>query len=549
MYYILDTVLILCYQIRMYIAAVPNRNSPPAILLRESFRDQGKVKTRTLANLTSWAPTRVEALRQVLRGDFDQLLSCEPTLGPIFGLLFVLKQIAAALGITAALRTSRVGKLALFLILARVAHQGSRLSAVRWAQDHAVSEVLGLDSFDEDDLYAALDDLCARQEKIERALYQQYQHRCGTQPPRLFLYDVTSSYLEGECNELGEFGYNRDGKKGKLQIVIGLLTDAAGEPLAVRVFEGNRSDPTTVAEQIKIVKEQFQVEELVFVGDRGMVKSKGKQALEQAKLRYITALTDPQIRGLLKRKILQLELFSEQLCEVEDHGVRYVLRKNDTEAARERHRLEDKLAKLEEKIAARNEETKKKQRCQPEAGKRKLEAWIAQHKLNGLVELKLAGRMLMLERQEAAMVTSLELAGCYVVTTDVLPQSMNTQEVHDSYVSLQKVERDFRAMKTGLLEVRPLFVRKESRTRGHVFCCMLALKLSREMERRLHQHFGTTDSNPHAITLHDALTSLGTLCLLQYKIDEKTTVTKLPQPSANQTKILTALGMTLSAKM
>ena len=369
MHYVLFRVVIVCYKIRMYIATVPNRNSPPAILLRESFRDQGKVKTRTLANLTSWAPTRLQALRQVLRGDFDQLPSCEPTLGPIFGLLFVLKQIAAALGITAALRTSRVGKLALFLILARVAHQGSRLSAVRWAQDHAVSEVLGLDSFDEDDLYAALDDLCARQEKIERALYQQYQHRCGTQPPRLFLYDVTSSYLEGECNELGEFGYNRDGKKGKLQIVIGLLTDAAGEPLAVRVFEGNRSDPTTVAEQIKIVKEQFRVEELVFVGDRGMVKSKGKQALEQAKLRYITALTDPQIRGLLKRKILQLELFSEQLCEVEDHGVRYVLRKNETEAARERHRLDDKLAKLEKKIAARNEETKKKQRCQPEAGK------------------------------------------------------------------------------------------------------------------------------------------------------------------------------------
>ena len=121
--------------------------------------------------------------------------------------------------------------------------------------------------------------------------------------------------------------------------------------------------------------------------------------------------------------------------------------------------------------------------------------------------------MLVLERHEAALETSLELAGCYVVTTDVLPASMSAQEVHDSYVSLQKVERDFRAMKTGLLEVRPLFVRKQSRTRGHVFCCMLALKLSREMERRLREHFGTTDSNPHAITLRDALTSLGSLCL------------------------------------
>src|SRR5713101_5270761 len=195
--------------IRMYIASVPNRNSPPAILLRESFRDQGKVKTRTLANLTSWAPTRIEALRQVLRGDFDQLPPGEPILGPIFGLLFVLKQIADQLGLTAAIGHSRLGKLALFLILARVAHQGSRLSASRWAQDHAVSEVVGLASFDEDDLYAALDDLCARQEKIERALYHQYQRRSGKQPPRLFLYDVTSSYLEGERNELGAFGYNR----------------------------------------------------------------------------------------------------------------------------------------------------------------------------------------------------------------------------------------------------------------------------------------------------------------------------------------------------
>src|SRR5712692_5148214 len=287
----------------MYISSIPNRKSPPAVLLRESFRENGKVKNRTLANLSHWNPARIEALRRALRGDFDHAAPSEVALGPIFGLLFVLKQIAEALGISGALGHTRMAKLGLFLILARVAHQGSRLSAVRWAQDHAVSEVLGLDSFDEDDLYAALDDLCARQEKIERALYRQYQRRCGKQPPRLFLYDVTSSYLEGQCNELGEFGYNRDGKKGKLQIVIGLLTDAAGEPLAVRVFEGNRSDPATVAEQIKIVKEQFQVEELVFVGDRGMVKSKGKQALEQAKLRYITALTDPQIRGLLKRGI------------------------------------------------------------------------------------------------------------------------------------------------------------------------------------------------------------------------------------------------------
>ena len=454
----------------MYISSIPNRKSPPAVLLRESFRENGKVKNRTLANLSHWNPARIEALRRALRGDFDHVEPCEAALGPIFGMLYVLKQIADALGISGVFGNSRLAKLSLFLILARVAHQGSRLSAVRWAADHAVSEVLGLGSFDEDDLYAALDDLCARQKNIEQALFRVYLRRKGA-PPRLFLYDVTSSYLEGEQNELGEFGYNRDGKKGKLQIVIGLLTDTEGEPLAVRVFAGNTADPVTVVDQIKILQEQFQVQEFVFVGDRGMVKSKGIQALEKANLQYITALTDPQIRSLLGQKILQLELFSEQICEVEGAGVRYVLRKNQKEAARERHRLEDKLEKLKEKIAARN----------------------------------------------------------------------------DSYVSLQRVERDFRALKTGLLEVRPVFVRKESRTRGHVFCSMLALKLSREMERRLRAAFGTTDSNPHAITLPDALRALSSLSLLQYKIDEKTTVTKLPQPTANQQQILAALGVSLPA--
>ena len=532
----------------MFIDTVPNRNSPPATLLRESFREGSRVKKRTLANLSSWPASRIEAFRRLLRGELDTLSLQELCQGPIFGLLFVLKQIADALGITAALGSTRLAKLSLFLILARLAHQGSRLSAVRWVEDHAVSEVLGLDAFDEDDLYDALDDLSARQEKIEQKLFQSYLQKKGV-PPRLFLYDVTSSYLEGEKNALGAYGHDRDGKKGKLQIVIGLLTDAEGEPLAVRVFKGNTADPTTVAEQIKIVREKFQVEELIFVGDRGMVKSKGIQALQDANLRYITALTDPQIRTLLTKKVLQLNLFSEEICEVEGDGVRYVLRKNQSEAARERHRMENKLAKLAEKIAKRNEEVKNKPRCQPEAGLRELQAWTAQHKLIGLMELKLDGRNLVSERQEEAMEKALELAGCYVVTTDVLKQSMSAEQVHDSYVSLQKVERDFRAMKTGLLEVRPVFVRKESRTRGHVFCCMLALKLSRELERRLQEKFGTTDSNPHTITLHDALASLGSLCLMHYKVDEKTTVTRLPQPSANQKKILTALGVTLPGTM
>ena len=531
----------------MYIATVPNRTSPPAILIRESYRDHEKVKSRTIANISNWDPARIEALRRALRGDFDHVTAADPTVGPVFGLLYVLARMAEELGITAAVGKSRLGKLALFLVLVRLAHQGSRLSAVRWAEDHAVAEVLGLSPFDEDDLYAALDDLCARQEKLEQILYRRYLRRRGA-PPALFLYDVTSSYLEGEHNALGEYGYNRDGKRGKLQIVIGLLADSEGEPLAVRVFAGNTADPVTVADQIKLVKEQFGVEELVFVGDRGMVKSKGKQILKDADLRYITALTDPQIRRLLAEGTLQLGLFHEKVCEVEADGVRYLLRKNESEAAREKHRLEDKLAKLAGRIERRNQQVEASLRCQPEAGSRQLQAWIVRYKLTGLVELRLEDRVLALVKNEAAIERALELAGCYVVVSDVSKDRMSGQEIHDSYVGLQKVERDFRAMKTGLLEVRPVFVRKESRTRGHVFACMLALKVSREMERRLQAAFGTTDSDPHTITLSDAFGSLSRLCLLHYPIDADTTVTRLPRPDGRQKEILAALGVALPEK-
>jgi transposase len=531
----------------MYIDIVPNRNSPPAILLRESVRDGTTIRKRTLANLSQWDPARVDALRRALRGEFDQLPSGDPTCGPVFGELYALKHVADDLGITRALGPSRRGKLALFLTLARVAHQGSRLSAVRWAQQHAVSEVLGLSGFDEDDLYATLEELAERQERIEQRLYRRYVDRRGS-PPVLFLYDVTSSYLEGEQNALATYGYNRDGKRGKKQIVLGLLTDDAGEPLAVRVFKGNTADPTTVPTQITLLTQRFAVDEVVFVGDRGMVKAKGKAALTAERIRYITALSDPQVRRLLKRGVLQLELFAEQVCEVQADGKRYILRKNAAEARKAQHRLQEKLTTLQTLVAARNAKVAAAPRCQPEAGLRGLHAWVQRHKLSSIVSLRLDERQITLTIDAAAQEQVLQLAGCYVLETDAPADRLDTQTAHDRYKDLAHVEQDIRMLKTGLLEVRPVFVRKDTRTRGHVFVCLLALKLCRALRQRLATVFGTTQDDPHGVTVQDALDALHRLCLLTYSLDDTHSITRLPRPDAQQTRILQALQVSLPGR-
>ena len=212
------------------------------------------------------------------------------------------------------------------------------------------------------------------------------------------------------------------------------------------------------------------------------------------------------------------------------------------------HRLEDKLTKLRQKITQRNQRVEKSPRCKPESGLRALNQWITRHKIAGIVQLRLDGRMIIETADPQAQQHALDLAGCYVIVTDVAKDQFTAQAVHDSYVALQKVERDFRTMKTGLLDVRPVFVRKESRTRGHVFCCMLALKLQRELERRLANAFGTTDKDPHTVTVSDALAALNRLSLLIYDVDDKTTVTRLPKPDEHQRSILDALQVPLPTK-
>jgi transposase len=528
----------------MYITAVPNRTSPPAILLRDSFRDGDKVRTRTLANLTSWAPERVEALRRALKGKFDGFTGeAQPVCGPIFGVLFALKQLAVRVGLLQVLGSARWATLVLFLILARVAAQGSRLSAVRWATQHAVAETLGLKRFNEDDLYKALDRLAAEQEHIEDALYRRTVRQRGS-APTVVLYDVTSAYLEGEQNELAAFGYRRDQKPGKAQIVIGLLTTADGDPLAVHVYEGNTADPVTVPDQVHALQTRFGSTEVVFVGDRGMVKAKGKSALTTAGFRYITALTMSQVRRLLHTQVLHPEWFTSQVHEVGHGSVRLILRRSEARQQQEARRRADKLAKLHALLTARNAFVQAAKRTKPETGLRTLQAWVKRHKLDAFVHLSLHEGRLMATLDTAAQAEATVLDGCYVLETNVPQTALDASTVHDRYRDLHEVEQDFRTMKTGLLEVRPVFVRKALRTRAHVLVTMLAMKVVREMRRALVAAFGTTDDAKMAVTVEDALVALARLCLLTYYVQD-TAVTRLPTPDARQKAILDALGTPL----
>lgn len=435
-------------------------------------------------------------------------------------------------------RSVEVRAIGALFVIARIAHHGSRLSAVRWMSDHAITHVLKLNTVDEDDLYAVLEWASTHQRAIEDRLYHDYCQRRG-RPPTLMLYDVTSSYLEGEENALGAYGSNRDGKKGKKQSVIGLLTGDDGEPLSVEVFRGNTADPDTFHSQIRKVVERFGIQEVTFVGDRGMIKSKAKTALNDVGFSDITALTDPQVRRLIKDQVIQPGLFDETVAEVEHQGKRLMLRRDPATFQKEQHRRNDKIQQLVRLIEERNAFVAQSKRARPEAGLKKLEAWSKRHKLNPFVTLALGGTEIRFQIDETAKKENGLLDGCYCIESDVRTETLDAQTIHDRSKDLQMVERHFRSSKTSLLEIRPIFVRTEDHTRGHVFSAMLSLKIARLMEQRLHKTFGTTGQNADAETLESALEALSRITLNYFESDGQR-IPILLRPDTRQQRILSA---------
>src|SRR5215471_451864 len=395
-------------------------------LLRESYRAHGKVLHRTIANVSQCSEAEIEAMRLALRhkealehlGTIPDAITLQQ--GMSFGAVWTVYHVARRLGIEQALGTTREGKLALWQVIARVIDQGSRLSAVRLAMAHAACDVLGLEMFDEDALYENLDWLAGAQAAIEDRLYAQRQK---TKPASLFLYDVTSSYVEGTHNALAAFGYNRDGKKGKRQIVIGLLCDEDGHPVSIEVFPGNTQDPQTFAAQINKVKARFGVHEITFVGDRGMIKGQQIEDLVQHGCHYITAITKPQIEKLLRIGTFQMDLFDQELAEVlTAEGLRYVLRRNPVRAQEVRDTRHAKLATLQAHVAKQNQYLTDHPRAKPQGAWQKLVARAEKLRIADWVELTVAERAITLTVLEDAQREAAKLDGCYVLKTDLTPE-------------------------------------------------------------------------------------------------------------------------------
>jgi Transposase DDE domain len=479
-------------------------------LLRESYRANGKVLHRTIANVSQCSVAEIEAIRLALRHKeaLENLGTIQDTItlkqGLSFGAVWTVYQVARRLGIEKALGTTREGKLALWQVMARVIDQGSRLSAVRLAMSHAACDVLGLGPFDEDALYENLDWLAGVQAAIEDRLFAQ---RIKTKPVNLFLYDVTSSYLEGTHNELAAFGYNRDGKKGKLQIVIGLLCDEDGHPVSIEVFPGNTPDPHTFASQLEKVKTRFGVTEITFVGDRGMIKGQQVEDLATQGFHYITAITKPQIEKLLRTGVFQMDLFEQEVAEVlADEGIRYVLRRNPVRAQEMRDTRHAKLATLQAQIAKQNQYLTDHPRANAQGALQKLVARAEKLRIADWVELIVAEHAITLTIKEDAQTEAAKLDGCYVLKTDLTPQQAHKELVHDRYKDLAAVEHAFRTCKTAHLEVRPIFLRLEARTRAHAFVVMLAYLII----QYLASCWSALD-----VTVAEGLHALTTLCLVE----------------------------------
>src|SRR5690348_2302195 len=491
----------------MYVTRVPNRSSPPAVLLRESYREGGKVKNRTLANLSSWPEAKVEALSRALKGlppaGLEGAFEISRSLphGHVAAVLGTLRDLGLEELIDPA--PSRQRDLVTAMAAAQVIAPDSKLAIARGLRDataaSSLGEVLGVGGCDEDDLYAAMDYRAARQDAIQDALAA--KHLAGG---TLVLYDVSSAAFEGRTCPLGAIGHPKDGVRGRLQIVYGLLTSKDGIPVAIEVFKGNTGDPTTVASQIDKLKDRFGIGRVVLVGDRGMLTAaRLREDVVPAALDWITALRAPQVKKLVRGGDLQLSLFDVQdLAEITSPdfpGERLVACMNPFGEAERARKRESLLAAAEAdlgKIAAACARARAPLRGTDKIAVR-VDRVLNRRKVARHFTIEITDDSIRYARNQDSIAAEAKLDGIYVLRTSVAPDDLDSDQVVSSYKALAQVERAFRAFNTDL-DIRPIRHRTEDRVRAHVFLRMLSYYLSWHMQARLAPVLFTDDDKPAA---------------------------------------------------
>ena len=481
----------------MYIESVPNRNSPPAVLLRESYRDHGKVHKRTLANLSHWPVELVEGLRILLRGGTAvssaeaafSILRTRPH-GHVAAVLGALRR--CGLENLIASKRSRLRDLAVALIAARILRPCSKLATSRGlGADTLVDtlgEELGVEDADEDELYAAMDWLVERQDAIERRLADKHLAEGS-----LVLYDLTSTYFEGRSCPLARHGYSRDGKRGKLQVVFGLLCDREGCPVAVEVFEGNTADPNTVSRQVEKLRQRFELSRVVLVADRGMLTTaRIRRDLQPAGLDWISALRSSDIQDLVQRQVLQPSLFDERglaeiRCQEKFPAERLVVCRNPLLAQERSRKREDLLQATESALENVRAATLREQR--PLKGERAIAVRVARivgkYRMAKHFLCVVTDHSFSYSRNQDRIDREKALDGFYVIRTSLPAATLSATQTVGVYKSLSQVERAFRSYKTVDLKVRPIYHHLATRVRAHVFLCMLAYHVEFHMRQKL----------------------------------------------------------------
>ncbi|UZO77220.1 IS1634 family transposase [Microcystis aeruginosa str. Chao 1910] len=574
----------------MYIEKVPNRNSPPAVLLRESYREGDQVKKRTLANLSKLPDDIIDNLKLALKGatlsmnegipnHFEVIRSLPH--GHVMAILETIKKLGLDKIISE--KSSRIRNLVVAMIVARIINPKSKLATARGFNSETCSQSLGqlldLEKADEDELYNALDWLLEKQEKIEKHLAIKHLES-GT----LVLYDVTSTYPEVNGCELGKYGYNRDKKKGKTQIVFGLLCSAKGCPIAVEVFEGNTSDGATLSGQIEKVRKGWGIENVVWVSDRGILtNSKIKELVKPIEgLDYITGLTKPQIRKLAEVEVIQLGLFEQvNLVEFESEDYpdeRLIACRNPLIAQKNQLQREALLEAVEKELDLIVQATQREKRALKGQDKIALRVGkvLNQFKVNKYYNLEITEEGFSYQRQLELIAQETALDGVYVLRTSLESTLMDAATTVKAYKSLSQVEEAFRCYKSIDLKVRPIYHYKGDRVKAHIFLCMLAyyvewhlkqslapllfedeeiddsslnvIKASRSESAQSKERKKRNQENFPVHSFRTLLEDLGTICLntVECTIREGSyRFSKITRPTQLQQKALDLLGVSL----